>query len=528
VALNETDSKLAEARAAFRAHCEEAGIRRVWEKFSGRIALVLAGGGARGAYQAGALLAFQDAAVPTHIITAASVGSINAAGYAATSSTLVGNAEPLVEHWARLTERDLGVEWTRWMWMLLGLLAASAGFGNLLWYAAGLRGIRVQIQHPGLTWLALGLAGIVVLFTSDKLPYLGYVIRNLLQGGQWQPDPRKAALSMTGNVIFWTAVAVVLDSVLADLDLSVLMVRYGPALAAGLLVLLLLILPSKRWAPRLGVLARRLLRITLHTGLFTNYERARILREVVTNHQLSASPIRLVITVADLESGSSRFFCNTPAARLIHDPGADPSFVRREIQATDDLVGAVVASSALPIAFEPVRIAGRACGDGGLCANEPIRPAVRLGADVVFLVMMNLPGMTRHRVGTFIDVGLCALDILMQQSLQQELGLLSTMNSVCEQAAASLGVRPEEVEIVLGNHRFRHVRCFAICPPQPLAGATLHSNPRIAAANLLCGYLDAQAQILNFLEVARIARYAWPRRMLNWSPAAGDAMQAAG
>jgi len=151
VALNKTDNKLAEARAAFRAQCEEAGVRRVWEKFSGRIALVLAGGGARGAYQAGALAAFQDAGVPTHIITAASIGSMNAAGYAAGSHTLVGNAEPLVKYWARLTERDMGVEWTRWLWMLLGLLAAGAGFGNLLWYAAGLRGIRVHIQHPGLT-----------------------------------------------------------------------------------------------------------------------------------------------------------------------------------------------------------------------------------------------------------------------------------------------------------------------------------------------------------------------------------------
>lgn len=528
MALNKTDNKLAEARAAFRAQCEEAGVRRVWEKFSGRIALALAGGGARGAYQAGALAAFQDAGVPTHIIAAASIGSMNAAGYAAGSHTLVGNAEPLLKYWARLTERDMGVEWTRWMWMLLGLLAAGAGFGNLLWYAVGLRGIRMHIQHPGLTWLALGLAGIVVLFTCDKLPYLGYVIRNLLHSGPWQPDPRKVAVSIAGNLIFWTAVAVVLHSMLAGVNLGALLAGYGLALAAGVMVLLLLVLLRQRWAPHLGVLVQRLLRVALHTGLFTNYERARILREAMTNQQLSASPIRLVVTVADLESGHPRFFCNTPAARLIHDPGADPSFVRREILATDDLIGAVVASSALPIAFEPVRIAGRVCGDGGLCANEPIRPAVRLGADVVFLVMMSLPGMANHRIDTFIDVGLCGLDILMQQSLQHELGLLSTMNSVCEQAAASLGLRPEEVEIVLGNRRFRHVRCFAICPPQPLAGTTLHSNPRIAAPNMLRGYLDAQAQILNFLEDARGARYAWPRRVLSWSPATENKMEAAG
>ena len=56
-----------------------------------RIAVVLSGGGARGAYEAGALLAFQDAQVPTHILAATSVGSINAADYAARSQTLVGN-----------------------------------------------------------------------------------------------------------------------------------------------------------------------------------------------------------------------------------------------------------------------------------------------------------------------------------------------------------------------------------------------------------------------------------------------------
>jgi len=45
---------------------------------------------------------------------------------------------------------------------------------------------------------------------------------------------------------------------------------------------------------------------------------------------------------------------------------------------------------------------------------------------------------------------------------------------------------------------------------------------------MLRGYLDAQAQILNFLEDASVARYAWPRRVLSWSPATEDKMEAAG
>src|ERR1700682_3788361 len=95
----ELKTELKEERTAFRARMEKAGAEAVWAKFPGRIAVALAGGGARGAYEAGALPASQDAQLPTPLVTATSVGSINAAGYAAHSSTLVGNAESVVEGW---------------------------------------------------------------------------------------------------------------------------------------------------------------------------------------------------------------------------------------------------------------------------------------------------------------------------------------------------------------------------------------------------------------------------------------------
>src|SRR3954454_4484351 len=89
--------ELAEARAAFKA---EVGA---CPSVKSRIAVVLSGGGARGAYEAGALLAFQDAQVPTHILAATSGGSINAADYAPHSSTMSAKSEPLVEGWAQIT-----------------------------------------------------------------------------------------------------------------------------------------------------------------------------------------------------------------------------------------------------------------------------------------------------------------------------------------------------------------------------------------------------------------------------------------
>src|SRR6267154_2469882 len=101
--------------------------------FSSRVGVVLSGGGARGAYEAGVLMAFQDARVPTHIIAATSVGSINAASYAAHGEGLVGKAESLVDAWMELTPATLGIDWSRYIFLLAGLIAASAGIANFVW-----------------------------------------------------------------------------------------------------------------------------------------------------------------------------------------------------------------------------------------------------------------------------------------------------------------------------------------------------------------------------------------------------------
>src|SRR5437868_7447748 len=88
--------------------------------FSSRVGVVLSGGGARGAYEAGVLLAFQDAQVPTHIIASTSIGSINAASYAGHSDSFVGKAESLVESWSELTPATVGIDWLRYILVLIG------------------------------------------------------------------------------------------------------------------------------------------------------------------------------------------------------------------------------------------------------------------------------------------------------------------------------------------------------------------------------------------------------------------------
>ena len=515
----DTKGRLTEERAAFRAQMEKADAVSVWKNFAGRTAIVLSGGGARGAYEVGALLAFQDAGLPSHIITATSVGSMNAASYVAHSKNSVGNAEPLVETWHSLIPPAVGIEWTSYAWRLAGLVAASAGFGNLILYLLSERGLSIHLHEPALTWLTLGLAGTVLLLLYDYLPYIGYVLRVFFRGSSWKPERRKTILSVFANVTFWGFVVVVFRSLHVPTRLAEF-IRLHPVVAVcAAAVLVLGVVLYRLWFAPLSLLLHQFLRLPLRGGLFTNYERGRLLRERVTSEQLRASPIRLVFTATDLETGKARYFSNTPPERLAADPGADARFVAEEVATVEDLLRAVVASSAMPIVYEPVPLEGRLYTDGGIVTNQPVRPAIRLGADVLFLVMVNAPVNQRATARTFIDVGLRSLSILMRQSLMTDLKILNDVNALCERAATEFRLHPEEIEIDFGTRRYRYIRAFIIHPARPLGGSELDFGGGTTGPAILHGYNDARAQIENFLAYAPQARFGRPKRLLRYSTA---------
>lgn len=490
----------------------------MWEAFGGRIAAVLSGGGARGAYEGGALLAFQDAQLPTHVITSTSVGSINAASYAAHSGTLVGNAESLVESWLALTPPAVGIEWTRYAWMLAGLIAASAGFGNLILLWLTDRGLRLQLPQPALTWFALGLAGSAVLLLHDRLPYLAYVLRNTFRRTSWKPDPDKLQLSLLANLVVGSFLFFVVLSLQLPSQLLALARAHPVAALLALGGLALLVVLRYRLRVPLSIVLHRLLRLPLRRGLFTNFERARYLRARISHQRVCASPIRVIITATDLEACAARFFSNAPPGELKRDPGVDPHFVDHEVATTEDLLRAVIASSALPVVYEPLTVEKWLCTDGGLVANQPIRPAIRLGADVLFLVMMDAPGRRPGEMETFVDVAVHSFHLLMRQNLLVDLKILANINAVCERAAEGLGLRPEEIEIDLGTRRYRFIKAFTIRPAAPLGGTVLDFGGETTGAALLQGYRDAGREIENFLAYARGARFGRSRRVLSFAP----------
>jgi predicted acylesterase/phospholipase RssA len=485
--------------------------------FSSRVGVVLSGGGARGAYEAGVLMAFQDAQVPTHIIAATSVGSINAASYAAHSEGLIGRAEPLVDAWLDLTPATLGIDWSRYIFLLAGLVAASAGIGNFLWLWMQDRGIFLQTTHPKFTWFALGVAGISILLFADKLSYVGYVGLKFIRKRDWEPDWRKTWVSFGANLLVWGFIVLFLGFTYIHLPIdgngSFRMTPHVPMIFAILIALGL----YRVLQDPLSKLSHRFLRMPLRTGLFPNFDRIKFLRARIPEDKLRTSAIRVIMTATDIQRGAARYFSNATVESLVNDPGAHEEFIRREVESPQDLVLAAVASSAYTFAYEAVTMEGRLWTDGGIMTNQPVMPALRLGADVLFLVLIApLDGADQTgEIKTFLDVGVHAVDILISKNFKSDIAMLTNINRLCGIYAAEMGVKPEQLELEIGKQHYRFVKFFNIAPEKPLLAAALDFDSEIISPIIVQGYRDARSVIERFLEyeASRPARES--RRMVR-------------
>jgi predicted acylesterase/phospholipase RssA len=472
------------------------------KQFASRVGVVLSGGGARGAYEAGALMAFQDAEIPTHIITASSVGSINAASYAAHAEGLVGNADSLVQSWIELTPATLGIDWSRYILLLAGLVAASAGAGNLVWEWLQERGIFLHAHHPKITWLSLAAAGIGVLFFADKLSYIFYVVRDRLRQRRWQIDRKKAWISVAGNLLVLGFLVLFLGFTHLHLSPGESgQLEFSAPLPLALAALLIWSLYRLLREP-LSKLSHRFLRLPLRTGLFPNFERIKFLRARIPQDRLRNSAIRVIMTATDIQHGKGCFFSNTPVEVLAADPCVHEDFVLKEIEQPADLVQAAVASSSYTFAYEAVPMEGRLWTDGGIMTNQPMLPALRLGADVLFLVLLAPleGGDDSGEIKTFLDVGVHAVDILISKNFRADITLLDNINRLCSAYATELGVKPEQLELEIGRQRYRYVKSFHIAPSQPLPALALDFDGEIIGPVIVQGYKDATSVLRQFLE----------------------------
>jgi predicted acylesterase/phospholipase RssA len=278
---------------------------------------------------------------------------------------------------------------------------------------------------------------------------------------------------------------------------------------------------------RVSVFSHKFLRMPLRSGLFPNFERTRFLREHIPAQGLRDSPIRVVMTAADVHAGSDRCFTNATQAQLLSDPGIEPGFVRDEMVLADDLLLAVIASSAFPIVYEAVPMQGGTWTDGGIVSNQPIRPAIRLGADVLFLVMVEPRSQRRGEIKTFLDLGVRAIDILMAQNLKTDLKILSNVNSWCEHYAEGMGIRAEQVTLHIGSRKYRYMKAITVEPTESLTASVLDFDGDITAPAIVQGYKDGARAVHEFAAYLRGLPADMPRHEVRLVAEASSLSRAA-
>src|SRR5262245_57946645 len=144
-----------------------------------RIALVLSGGGALGAYEVGVLKVLEQAGIRPAIMAGVSVGAINAVLWLAHGF----HTEPLERVWARLTASSIGMRWLTLVGRMLGAsimavagiqilltLAGSPELSPLLIFApraAGAAGVSGAVLDT-LAWLLVGVGGLIVVRGSRR------------------------------------------------------------------------------------------------------------------------------------------------------------------------------------------------------------------------------------------------------------------------------------------------------------------------------------------------------------------------
>jgi predicted acylesterase/phospholipase RssA len=356
-----------------------------------RIAVVLSGGGALGAYEVGVLKVLEALSVTPAMVSGVSVGAFNAVMWVAHG----GRTAAMERVWLRMRGANLGMHWLTLALRAVGAFGAALALLEILLTFVGSR------EMSGAYWIWKKASARVDLW-STQLDLVGWVvtavvclaavvfarpIESWLSRSAATGDPARQRLVL-GRVALALAVAHAVVWLMGW--------PWPHRFSASLLVLLTLLWlaggagVTGRWTRRM---AFGLMPETGGRGLWSGAARRRVLERVV--HE--GDPSRLVgggtqITIGALAVDSGR------VTHFINWPSPSPGFVRRvemdlgeilPLRTADEVVRAAVASSAIPGVFEPERIDGRDFVDAGGFSNQPLHVAIANEADAVIVVLLT-------------------------------------------------------------------------------------------------------------------------------------------
>ncbi|HEY2956181.1 MAG TPA: patatin-like phospholipase family protein [Candidatus Eisenbacteria bacterium] len=390
-----------------------------------RIALVLSGGGALGAYEVGVLKVLERLALAPALIAGVSSGAVNAVAWVAHGR----RSAALERTWLSLRASSLGMRWVTLLVRALGvatvLFAAlevfltvagspELGVPGLFGRGGAEHAQLVSVVLDAVAWGLVGIAGGVVIVLSRYAEAWLARVTPTTDPQRWHR--RLGQLLLAGAAVHAT-------TVLASLPWPH---RFSASALAFGFVLWLANRPGRAGRRLRGVL-RRLLPETGGRGLWGSAARRRMLEELVAQGdaaRLTDGTTQLSIGALALDTGRTCHFVT----------GFDPSPEFRErieqslgevitARRSGDVVLAAVASSAIPGIFEPVRIGSREFVDPGGFSNQPLHAAIAAGADAAIIVLLapsEGPAPAREPLD-LVELGGRLLEIANWRDLQAEL-----------------------------------------------------------------------------------------------------------
>lgn len=356
-----------------------------------RIAVVLSGGGGLGAYEIGTLRVLELVGLTPSIVLGVSVGAIHALVWVANGF----RSDALRKTWAGLRPSSVGIRWyalgarTAGSFLIaLAILEAIltfadfpevrrlAGFGR----AAHLLPSRwSDVAFDTLAWLLVALAGLLLQLFSAR-------IESALAHLTPAADPQRLHRLLTSSLL---ALAVLYP-------VSLLFPFPWPhrfhlvVVVVGALIWLAGHLLGRSESLRRVVM--RMLPETGGRGLWRSTARRRLIEGLLppdAEQRLFQGDTRVILPACEIASGRMCYFVNAgsglePFAAGLYD-ALDESF---EFRTRSAGVEAALASSAVPLVFEPVRIGGREYMDGGVFSDQPVHAVLADGADAVLLVLL--------------------------------------------------------------------------------------------------------------------------------------------
>jgi len=356
-----------------------------------RIALVLSGGGALGAYEVGVLKVLERLGIAPSFVAGVSVGAINAVGWLAHGR----RTAPLESLWRRLRGSNVGLHW-----MTLSLRAAGTFAGTLavLEIVLTLAGSR---ELSGAHWIWKKSSGRLDTW-STQLDLIGWAVTALVGLGvvlfARRIESWMARSAATGDPSRQRTVLARIVLGLAAMHALVWVMGWPwPHRFSAALILALGFVWLASGAGRLGILTRRLafglMPETGGRGLWSGVARRRVLQRLVNEgdpRRLVDGGTRLAIGALAVDSGRVTHFINwqQPSAEFVGRVETDLGEIL-PLRTADEVVRAAVASSAIPGIFEPERIDGRDFVDAGGFSNQPLHVAIANDADAVLVALLT-------------------------------------------------------------------------------------------------------------------------------------------